>query len=133
MKKIRVAMAVLALTVGFSGMSLASGTVTFNVKLSSGTTNWGDGLHIEIGANGIATGRQTGICTNQIIGQLTKLQRENNVAAVVFRDTQYQMLKVIRQNNTWTYYNFNGTVFNSGRWANGTLSKADESAPNSNE
>ncbi len=82
--------------------------------------DFSDGVHFVINnTNGVVTGSYTGSDSAQIVGVKTKIPKQKNSAAIVFR-SQYDRIHVVRldRKKTWTYYAPDGSVFNSGTWSN---------------
>jgi len=115
--------------VAFGGVShagaLLGGPRTVDITLDG----FCDGYHLIINTNtGIVTGNQTGCESEGVFGTVGSLIGPNQKgAAVTARDTVYSTYKVIRDNGTWTYYNSDGSVFNSGTYTKGTPAAAVES------
>jgi hypothetical protein len=89
---------------------------TMNIRFVGFT----DGVHFVINnTNGVVTGSYTGSDTSPIVGVKTRIPKQKNAAAIVFR-SQYDRIHVVRldRKKTWVYYNPNGTVYNSGTWSN---------------
>lgn len=70
-----------------------------------------DGLHLEKdAATGGVSGYQIG-CVSDVAG--------GGAAGKMYAVNNFGFVAVIRPDNTWTYYNIDGTVFNSGTWTAG--------------
>jgi len=108
--------------VAFSGVCHAGalfGVVrTVDIKM----TGFCDGYHLVMNMNtGIVTGHQTGCDLQVVFGTVGSLiGYKQGGAAVTVRDTVFPTYKVIRDNGTWTYYNSDGSVANSGTYSKGT-------------
>jgi hypothetical protein len=96
---------------------LLGGTRTIDIKM----TGFCDGYNLTINMNtGIVTGHQTGCDSELVFGTIGSLIGFNQKgAALTLRDTTFATYKVIRDNATWTYYNSDGSVANSGTYTMG--------------
>jgi hypothetical protein len=79
-----------------------------------------DGLHFMTNTTtGIVTGMRTGCESEATGGVVGEVLGKAQGGAVILDYTSFDLSVVIRDNRTWTYYNLNGTVFNSGTWSVG--------------
>jgi hypothetical protein len=136
MKSRYIAVLVLLGIVAFSGVCHAGALFGGERTVDIAMTGFCDGYHLVINMNtGIVTGNQTGCDSQAVFGTVSSLIGFNQKgAAVTVRDLVFNTYKVIRDSGTWTYYNSNGTVANSGTYTRGTpASPQPQSTTSSNQ
>lgn len=86
-----------------------------------------DGAHFIINkSNGTVTGYQTGCVSASLMGIKSVIPRQGNQTAIVYHidDSGWRYICVVRWDKTWAYYNYDGSIANSGTWASGVPAKA---------
>lgn len=113
---------------GLCGLALAgsamAGPIFPNKTIDLTFVGFCDGLHLVANTtSGVVKGNRTG-CRSSAVGGVvgTVVGTKQGVAEILHYTSTFgseDFTAVIRDDKTWTYYNLDGTVLNSGTWAVG--------------
>lgn len=131
-----VMMAVLVLAfavVAQAGQLVPVKTADITFLDASGNPVYCDGLHMVMNSNsGLVKGARTGCLSDAIYGvEGVVFGGIQKGIAMTIRDSVNDLLLVVRDAGTWTYYMPDGSILNEGKWALGAPVLAPESSSSS--
>lgn len=109
---------------GLFGLALAgsalAGPIFPNKTIDLVFDGYCDGLHVVSNTTtGLVTGTRTGCASEPVGGVVGTVLGKKQGGAEIVQYATFDFTAVIRDDKTWTYYNADGSVFNSGTWSLG--------------